>query len=62
MNVPVLWRELGRALAKRVIVIPLPRAVIFVAMLFATLGWKPRHAFDAALSHAAEGYRRAGWL
>lgn len=26
------------------------------------LGWKPRHAFDDALSHAAEGYRQAGWL
>jgi dihydroflavonol-4-reductase len=37
MNVLVLWRELGRALDKRVIVMPIPRAIIYVAMLVATL-------------------------
>jgi nucleoside-diphosphate-sugar epimerase len=36
MDVPTLWRELGRVLGKRVIVIPLPRAVLFLAMVVAT--------------------------
>jgi nucleoside-diphosphate-sugar epimerase len=36
MDVPALWRELGRVLHRRVIVIPLPRALLFVAMLLAT--------------------------
>jgi nucleoside-diphosphate-sugar epimerase len=36
MDVPTLWRELGRVLGKRVIVIPLPRALLFVAMVVAT--------------------------
>jgi len=36
MNVPTLWRELGRAFGKRVLVIPLPRTVLFLAMLVAT--------------------------
>jgi nucleoside-diphosphate-sugar epimerase len=37
MNVVSLWRELGHALDKRVTVIPIPRAVLFVVMLLATL-------------------------
>jgi dihydroflavonol-4-reductase len=36
MNVPTLWRELGRALDKRVLVVPIPRSVVFFAMLVAT--------------------------
>ena len=35
MNVAILWREIGRAMGKRVIVVPIPRAVIFAAMLVA---------------------------
>jgi nucleoside-diphosphate-sugar epimerase len=97
MNVPALWRELGRVLHKRVIVIPVPRAVLYAVMFVATvfakifrfknqldrkqydqmvapafvcsseklradLGWKPRHGFSDALSHAVEGYRQSGWL
>ena len=97
MNVATLWREIGRAMGKRVIVLAVPRAIIFVAMLVATflakifrfknqldkkqydqmvapafvcsseklraeLGWKPQYGFGEALSNAAEGYRRAGWL
>jgi nucleoside-diphosphate-sugar epimerase len=36
MNVPTLWRELGRALDKRVLVVPIPRIILFLAMLVAT--------------------------
>lgn len=36
VNVPTLWRELGRALDKRVIVLPIPRVLLFLAMLVAT--------------------------
>jgi nucleoside-diphosphate-sugar epimerase len=36
VNVPTLWRELGRALDKRVIVLPIPRVILFLAMLVAT--------------------------
>ena len=36
MNVAILWREIGRAMGKRVIVVPVPRALVFLAMLVAT--------------------------
>jgi nucleoside-diphosphate-sugar epimerase len=36
VNVPMLWRELGRAMGKRVMVVPIPRTVLFLAMLVAT--------------------------
>jgi nucleoside-diphosphate-sugar epimerase len=36
MNVPLLWGELGRALDQRVTVIPVPRAIVYLAMLVAT--------------------------
>jgi nucleoside-diphosphate-sugar epimerase len=36
MDVPALWRELGRVLETRVVVIPVPRTILFVVMLVAT--------------------------
>jgi dihydroflavonol-4-reductase len=36
MDVPALWRELGHVLEQRIVVIPVPRAVLFLVMLVAT--------------------------
>lgn len=36
MNMRVLWQELGTAVGKRVFVLPMPRQLLFVAMLAAT--------------------------
>jgi dihydroflavonol-4-reductase len=38
MDIGELWRGLGRAVGKRVTVVPLPRWVLYLAMRFSTLG------------------------
>jgi nucleoside-diphosphate-sugar epimerase len=38
MDIHKLWRELGRAVGRDVLVAPVPKALLYLAMLFATLG------------------------
>ena len=40
MDVPQLWRTLGTAVGKRVLLVPLPRWVLYVAMRVATAAAK----------------------